>query len=103
MRKLLFSLCLAAAAIAALPQAASAQSTPGVDRRQHNQANRIWNGVRNGSLTRRETGQLIRGQARVRRQERRFKSDGVVTRSERVRLHRSQNRQSRRIFRKKHN
>ncbi|MEO1159064.1 MAG: hypothetical protein AAFW74_01250 [Pseudomonadota bacterium] len=83
--------------------AASAQSTPGADWRQHNQSQRIFDGVQNGSLTFRETGQLIRGQARIHNQERRFRSDGVVTRRERVRMHRTLNRQSRRIYRRKHN
>lgn len=82
---------------------ASAQPTPGADWRQHNQSLRVFNGVQNGSLTFRETGQLVRGQARVRNQERRFKSDGVVTRRERARMHRTLNRQNRRIYRRKHN
>ncbi len=103
MMKLLNLMVVSAALIFAASTSASAQSTPGVDARQKKQANRIYNGVRNGSLSRRETGQLIRGQARVHRMERRAKRDGVVTGRERVRLHRAQNRQSRRIFRKKHN
>lgn len=82
---------------------AAAQSTHGADWRQHNQSERIFNGVHNGSLTFRETGQLVRGQARIHNQERRFKSDGVVTRRERVRMHRTVNRQDRRIYRRKHN
>ncbi len=83
--------------------AVAAQSTPGADWRQHNQSVRIFDGVQGGSLTFRETGQLVRGQARLRNQERRFKSDGVVTRRERVRMHRGLNSQSRRIYRRKHN
>ncbi|MEM7636630.1 MAG: hypothetical protein AAF299_18835 [Pseudomonadota bacterium] len=82
---------------------AAAQSTPGADWRQHNQAERIFNGVQNGSLTLRETGHLVRGQARIHNQERRFKADGVVTHRERARMHRTLNRQSRRIYRRKHN
>ncbi len=82
---------------------AAAQSTPGADWRQHNQSECIFNGVHYGSLTFRETGQLVRGQARIRNQERHFKSDGVVTDRERVRMHCSLNRQSRRIYRRKHN
>jgi hypothetical protein len=35
--------------------------------------------------------------------ERRAEADGKVTRKERLRLERAQNKQSRRIFRKKHN
>ena len=82
---------------------AAAQSTPGVDNRENRQAKRIFHGVRNGSLTPRETGQLLRGEARIHRMENRFKSDGKVTVKERARLHRNLNRQSRRIYRKKHN
>ena len=77
--------------------------TPGVDKREHNQAVRIFKGVKNGSLTVRETGQLIKGQVKLRAAERKAKADGVVTLRERVRLHRELNRQSRRIWRKKHN
>ena len=51
----------------------------------------------------REAGSLIRGQARIRAAERRYKADGVVTPRERIRLHRQLNRQNRRIWRKKHN
>ncbi len=83
---------------------ASAEAgTPWVDQREHRQANRIWHGIASGELNGRETGSLLRGQARIRRNERRFKSDGVVTPSERSRLHRQQNRQNRRIWRFKHN
>lgn len=100
------SLVIAVAATLALTLAAgaaAAQSTPGADWRQHNQSMRIFDGIQDGSLTFRETGQLVRGQVRLRNQERRFKSDGVVTRSERARMHRGLNRQSRRIYRRKHN
>ena len=82
---------------------ASAGETPWVAKREHRQAVRIFDGVRDGSLTFRETGRLIRGQARIRRNEYRYKADGVVTPRERVRLHRQLNRQSRRIWRGKHN
>ena len=94
---------LASLAVILLTGNAIAQSTPGVDQRQKNQAKRIFNGIQDGSLTARETRQLVRGQRRINAKEQRFKSDGVVTKSERARLHRAQNRQSRRIYRKKHN
>ena len=77
--------------------------TPLVDQRQNGQAHRIHNGVQNGELTFRETGKLIRGQARVHNKEQQFKSDGVVTFDERLKLFRMQTQQDRRIFRKKHN
>jgi hypothetical protein len=105
-KKMYKSLLIAAASALSISVGAGtakAQSTPGADWRQHNQSMRIFNGVHNGTLTFRETGQLVRGQARIRNQERRFKSDGVVTRRERVRMHRTLNRQSHRIYRRKHN
>ena len=100
------SIIIAAAAmfsLSLLADTASAQSTHGVDWRQKNQSKRIYHGVRNGSLTYRETGQLVRGHARIKAQERWYKRDGVVTHRERRNLHRSLNRQSRRIYRRKHN
>ncbi|HSM43323.1 MAG TPA: hypothetical protein VK862_21445, partial [Afifellaceae bacterium] len=77
--------------------------TPCVDQRQHNQANRIFNDVKNGELTFRETRQLLRGQARVHRREAYFKSDRIVTPRKRYRLFHIQTRQDFRIYRRKHN
>lgn len=76
--------------------------TPVLDRREHNQAQRIQQGWQSGELTRREAAGLIRGQAQLRRMEHRAKSDGEVTRRERARLHHSANVQSRHIYRQKH-
>src|SRR5262245_4147837 len=85
--------------------AASAQSTytPGIDRRQDNQQDRIMTGVGSGQLTARETYQLEKGQARVQRMENRAAADGKVTAGERRRIHGAQDAQSRRIYNKKHN
>ncbi len=77
-------------------------STPVVDQRQANQRARIREGARSGELTRRETAQSARDQRRIRRQERRAKSDGTVTKQERVQLQRHQNRASRQLRRNKH-
>lgn len=77
--------------------------TPWVDQREHRQAHRIYKGIQNGSLSFNESRKLIRGQLRVRRMERQFKSDGVVTPWERARLHQALNRQNARIFIKKNN
>ena len=77
--------------------------TPLVDQRQQNQAHRIFNGIKSNELTFREAGSLIRGQARVHKKEQQFKSDGVVTAGERTKLFLMQTKQSRRIYRKKHN
>ena len=104
MRKVL--LIVSALAIATLTPPVSAfaddTNTPGVDKRQQIQKHRIGQGVRSGELTGRETLGLARQQGRVHRMERRAKSDGNVTKRERVRLHRAENRASRNIYRQKH-
>ena len=82
---------------------ADAQRTPRVDQRQSNQKYRTRQGVRSGELTRREAKSIRRSTKRVNRYEKRAKSDGTVTRRERVRLNRMENRNSRKIYRKKHN
>ena len=86
-----------------LPALAFAQAnTPRVDQRQANQEQRIDQGVASGSLTEREANRLDRGQQHVDNMENRAKSDGVVTRGERARLHQAQEAQSRRIYAQKH-
>lgn len=76
--------------------------TPGVDQRQQIQHNRIRQGVTTGELTRRETAKAVRHQGHIRRNERRAKSDGIVTRRERARLHHMQTRASRDLRSNKH-
>jgi hypothetical protein len=76
--------------------------TPRYDARQHNQRERIVNGVQNGELTMRETRRLAGGQVHLNRVERRAEADGVVTSRERVHLQHEANQQSRRIYRQKH-
>lgn len=78
-------------------------ATPKVTKRQINQKNRIKKGVHNGDLTKRETAGLAVQQGSIRRSKKRAKADGTVTRGERARLHKRQNRASRNIARKKHN
>ncbi|TAK54560.1 MAG: hypothetical protein EPO25_06800 [Gammaproteobacteria bacterium] len=76
--------------------------TPGLDQRQHNQAQRIRQGVHSGELTRHEAGQLVHGQVQLRRIEARAKADGIVTARERIRLQHRADVQSRQIYRQKH-
>jgi Skp family chaperone for outer membrane proteins len=75
---------------------------PGVNARQHNQRERIQQGVKSGELTRRETGRLAEEQRDVRQLERAYKSDGTLTSAERRDLHHEQNQASRDIYRQKH-
>lgn len=81
---------------------ASAEATPRADQRQENQAARIRQGVRSGELTGPETRRLVKGQRHVNRLERGANADGDVTAAERVRIEKAQDRQSRRIYRQKH-
>jgi hypothetical protein len=76
--------------------------TPGIDRRQANQEQRIDQGIASGQLTEREAARLERQQNRIDRMEDRAKSDGVVTKKERARINAAQDRASRDIFREKH-
>ena len=75
---------------------------PGVNARQHNQRDRIQQGVKSGELTRRETGKLVHEQRDVRQLEREYKSDGTLTGAERRDLHQEQNEASRHIYNQKH-
>ncbi|MGB1042033.1 MAG: hypothetical protein ACPGU6_01450 [Tenacibaculum sp.] len=74
-----------------------------VDKRQRKQKARIVNGVKSGELTAKETKQLTKQQAKIRRMERNAKKDGVVTAKEKARIQKAQNRASRNIKRKKNN
>ena len=81
---------------------AATADTPRYDARQHNQRERIYNGVGSGELTLRETRRLAGGQVHLNRVERRANADGVVTGRERAHLQHEANQQSRRIYRQKH-
>lgn len=74
-----------------------------INERQQNQRDRIKDGVQDDELNRRETARLAREQAEIRRQERRFRSDGEFTRVERARVQRNLNQSSRHIRRAKNN
>ena len=95
---------LAAAAIAAttLPALAQTQSTPRIDQRQANQAQRIEQGKKSGALTDKEATRLEKGQARVQKMEDKAVADGKVTKKERRKIEHAQDVQSRRIARQKH-
>ena len=98
-RKAIFAAAFALTAALALPTAASAS----VNGREHEQRQRIQQGRRSGELTRRETRHLLEQQARIRREERRYRhDDGRLDARERADLWRDQNRASRTIYRQKH-
>jgi hypothetical protein len=85
------------------PNSASSQRMQSDVQRNVNQQQRIQNGMDNGSLTNREAGSLERGQARVNGREANAAANGHVGAAEQRGVQRSENRQSRRVYRKKHN
>jgi hypothetical protein len=93
-----------AAALAALvlPAVAQTQSTPRIDQRQANQERRIEQGEKSGALTPKEAARLEKGQARVQRMENKAAADGKITPKERARIEHAQNRESKKIYREKH-
>jgi hypothetical protein len=91
-------------AIAALPAAAFAQadSTARIDQRQHNQQQRIEQGVASGQFTEKEAARMQKGQQRVQRREDKAMADGRMSAKERARIERRQDQQSRHIRRERH-
>src|SRR5262245_5714527 len=87
-----------------IPAAGLAQEQQnGINERQRNQRERIRQGVRSGELTRAEAARLRRQEAQIRRNEARARqSGGEFTPRERARIQRQLNRESRRIYRQKH-
>jgi hypothetical protein len=84
------------------PLSASSQRMQADVQRNINQQKRVEAGVQNGSLTNREVAKLERGQAKVDHKEFVAGRDGHVGANEQKRVQRAENRQSKRIFREKH-
>jgi hypothetical protein len=75
---------------------------PAVNARQHNQHERIAQGVRSGALTQDEAKALRTEQRSIRQEERQYKSDGILARDERRDLHQDLRAASRDIYSEKH-
>ncbi|WP_334190897.1 hypothetical protein [Noviherbaspirillum sp.] len=60
--------------------------TQGIDRAQYDIRARIQHGIRTGNLTQRESNALFARERQIHRREAAFKSDGVVTQTERQQL-----------------
>lgn len=95
-------IAVALAVTFAAPVFAGPKDTPGVDRREHRQKQRIREGVRSGELTKEEARGLRQEQREIRAKERAMKSDGVVTKEERKELHQDLNEASKHIAEEKH-
>ena len=85
------------------PNSASSQRLQADTQRNINQQSRIEQGEKSGQLTTRETGSLERGQARVDRATARAAANGHVGANEQAGIQARENRQSNRVFNKKHN
>ena len=86
----------------AAAKSTSRPKTPAVDKREHNQQERIRQGIKSGELTRRETVRLEKEEAKIRVNEKFAKSDGKVTAAERARLEKELNKTSENIYQQKH-
>lgn len=84
------------------PNSASSQRMQADVQRNINQEKRIQQGMASGQLTNREASRLEAGQAHVDRAEARAGRDGHVGAGEQAHIQHSENVQSRRIFRQKH-
>lgn len=85
------------------PNSASSQRMQADVQRNVNQQQRILQGDKSGTLTNRETARLERGQSHVDAREGSVARNGHVSASEQARTQRAENRQSRRVYRKKQN
>jgi uncharacterized membrane protein YebE (DUF533 family) len=90
------------ASIFAATAFAQSTNTPVVDNRQNRQDARIEQGKATGQLNKREAARMEAGQAKVDGMEAAAKADGKVTKTERRAIKREQNKQSKRIYKQKH-
>ena len=76
-----------------------------VNSREQNQQNKIANGIKNGSLTPAEASKLEANEAQIQKHEQHLmnQNGGHLTKQEQQRLNRAENRQSRAIYKAKHN
>ncbi|MEO8052045.1 MAG: hypothetical protein ABI833_16650 [Acidobacteriota bacterium] len=86
------------------PAGMALAQTNEINQRQRNQQKRIGEGVENGSLTPAETARLEKQEAAIHREVKteRKANGGTLTARERRQVNRQQNRESRRIYRQKH-
>ncbi len=100
MRKIVSFLIFAVFVLGA--SAVSMAGSRGINGREYREQQRINQGIRSGELTRREAERLEAGLARIRIDERFARADGHLSYRERARLNRELNRESRSIYRQKH-
>lgn len=103
-KNIAFALAVGFAATTVLASANQAEAKRwGVNARENRQQNRIYNGVANGSLTHHEAARLEKQQVKLARREARMRQSGNgLSRNERAKLEREENRTSQSIYNQKH-
>ena len=94
--------CSAFTLLAALAVTPPAGAATVIDQRQANQERRIDQGIQSGQLTEREAERLQRQQDHIQNMEDKALADGKLSKGERRKIRRAQNRASRQIWRQKH-
>lgn len=102
MKNKLMMIMLGSALFSTSQIATAGTNSPEIDKKQHHQQHRIWQGINSGQLTAKETYRLEKQQASIHKKERRFKADGNLTRVERAKLQRSLHQSSKSIYKQKH-
>ena len=105
MNRVILGLAAIASLASALPTMTPAANAQTVGQREVNQQNRIQQGVASGRLTPGETRRMETREARLtaRTDRMRARDDGHLSGRDRVALQRQENRDSRAIYRTKHN
>ena len=75
---------------------------PHINHRQHNQHERIAQGVKSGELTKAEAKDLRGDQKELHQEELAYKADGKLTKAERADLHEDLSENSKEIYQEKH-
>jgi hypothetical protein len=105
MKRLAMSMVMGAMLLGTVTAALADDPPKGtIDQRQRNQQKRIGEGVENGSLTPAETARLEKQEAAIHHEVKteRKANGGTLTPQERRQVTRQQNRESKRIYRQKH-
>ncbi len=71
--------------------------------REENQQDRIAQGIKSGQLTPGEAAKLEKGEQRIEANREKALADGKMTPREKAKLNRQENKESKKIYRKKHN
>ena len=74
-----------------------------VKEREENQQDRIAQGIKSGELTPREAANLEKGEAKIEKDREAALADGKMTPKEKRKLNHEENKESRKIYKKKHN